>query len=150
MVSVLTNGNTTIRNCACEPEIVDLADMLNKMGAKITGAGTPVIEVRGVEGLHGVKYTPIPDRIVAGTLMLAVGMCGGEVVFENAVYNHIETLAEKLAKTACHITHSYDIIKVILYGKPKSFDITTLPYPNFPTDLQSQVMAYASVQAEKV
>ena len=103
MGAVLGKGTTIIRNAAKEPEITDLQNMLNKMGAKVRGAGTPVIKIEGVTELHGTEYTPIPDRIVAGTLMTAVGIAGGEIEIENVVPEHIAAITSKLVKSSCKV-----------------------------------------------
>ncbi|MDE7337199.1 MAG: UDP-N-acetylglucosamine 1-carboxyvinyltransferase [Clostridia bacterium] len=146
MSSVFIKGKTIIRNCAKEPEIVDLQKFLNAMGAKIRGAGSSVIVVEGVEKLHGVEYTPIPDRIVAGTYLIATAMCGGNVELRNVNSEHISSLISKLSKTTCKIYVKNDRIIVKSKGRQKSLDcIETMYYPGFPTDLQSQIMAMQTV-----
>lgn len=142
MASVFIKGKTVLRNVAKEPEIVDLVRLLNKMGAKIKGEGTAIIEIEGVDSLHGCTYTPIPDRIVAGTLVLATAVCGGEVELENVNTEHIFSLISKLMKNSCKIDCKYDKLRITSTGKLKSVDIIeTSPYPGFPTDLQAQIMA---------
>ena len=146
MSSVFIKGKTVIRNCAKEPEIVDLQKFLNAMGAKIKGAGSSVIVVEGVDKLHGVEYTPIPDRIVAGTYLVATAMCGGNVELRNVNSEHISSLISKLSKTTCKIYVKNDRIIVKSKGRQKSLDcIETMYYPGFPTDLQSQIMAMQTV-----
>ncbi len=146
MSSVFIKGKTVIRNCAKEPEIVDLQKFLNAMGAKIKGAGSSVIVVEGVDKLHGVDYTPIPDRIVAGTYLIATAMCGGNVELRNVNSEHISSLISKLSKTTCKIYVKNDRIIVKSKGRQKSLDcIETMYYPGFPTDLQSQIMAMQTV-----
>ncbi len=145
MAAVLAKGRTTIRNAAKEPEIADLADMLNKMGAKIRGAGGAVVTIDGVESLSGCEHTPIPDRIVAGTLMTAVGMTGGEIELENVVPEHLSAISSKLVESACKVRAFCDRITVSGNGKSKAVDIETSPYPAFPTDMQAQLMALDAV-----
>lgn len=143
--SVFLDGRTVIRNAAKEPEIVDLQNFLNASGARIRGAGTSVIEIEGVKKLHGVTYKPIPDRIVAGTLMCAVAACGGEVEIENTRSEHLFSVMRKLQKSACQFRDSCGKIVVSSCARPKSFAVSTGPYPGFPTDMQAQFMAVAAV-----
>ncbi len=146
MSGVFIKGRTVIRNCAKEPEIVDLQRFLNAMGAKIRGAGSSVIVVEGVDKLHGVEYTPIPDRIVAGTYLIATAMCGGNVELRNVNCEHISSLISKLSKTTCKVSLKNDRILIKSKGRQKSLDcIETMYYPGFPTDLQSQIMAMQTV-----
>lgn len=146
MASVFCKGRTIIRNVAKEPEIVDLQRFLNAMGARVYGAGGSVIIVDGVSELHGVEYTPISDRIVAGTYAIACAMCGGKITLNNAIYEHIYSLCAKMSKNTCHITPFSDRIVVESRGRHTSLDnIETMYYPGFPTDLQSQIMAMATV-----
>ena len=147
MAAVFTKGSTFIRNAAKEPEIEDLASFLVKMGAKIKGAGSDVIEIQGVDCLHGCDYTPIPDRIVAGTLLAATAICGGDVLLENVVYEHIFSLVSKLSKSSCLIKSVCDSIYISFKSRVRAFDIVTHPYPAFPTDMQSQFMAVAATAA---
>ncbi len=142
MASVLTKGETTLKNCAKEPEIEDLQNMLNAMGAKISGAGTDTIKIVGVKKLHGIVYTPIPDRIVAGTYIIATAMTGGSVTLNNVNEQHIWALLSKLTKTTCNISIKNGIINVQSSGKLASLqNIETMYYPGFPTDLQTQILA---------
>ena len=145
MTAVLAKGHTTIRNAAREPEIVDLANLLNKMGAKIKNAGEEIIEIDGVDTLRGAEHYPIPDRIVAGTLVTAVAIAGGEIEIENVNPEHIASLIAKLNKTACNINAFYDRICVSSKGRAQPLDIETAPYPYFPTDMQPQVMVLAAI-----
>lgn len=135
------NGKTTIKNCAREPEVVDLCNFLNLAGAKILGAGTNKITIYGVEKLHGLEYKPIGDRIVAGTFMIAVAICGGKLVIKNGVPDKNKKLIEILSSIGCQIQIKSDIITISRQSKLKSpKTILTGYYPNFPTDLQSQML----------
>lgn len=146
LASVFIKGKTVIRNCAKEPEIVDLQKFLNTMGAKIRGAGSSVIVVEGVDKLHGIEYTPIPDRIVAGTYLIAAAMCGGNVELSGVNPEHISSLISKLSKTTCKVHIKNDRILIRSKGRQKSLEcIETMYYPGFPTDLQSQIMAMQTV-----
>lgn len=146
MASIFTKGRTVIRNVAREPEIVDLQNFLNKAGAKIYGAGSSVIVVEGVKKLNSVEYTPIPDRIVAGSYMISVVMCGGDVEFCNVIAEHIHSLLSKFSKTTCNISVKNDIIRLQSNGRHRGLGkIDTVYYPGFPTDLQSQMLALASI-----
>ena len=137
--AVLANGTTWIENAAKEPHIVDLANFLNAMGAKISGAGTDVIRVRGVRNLHGGSYTIIPDQIEAGTYMAAAAAVGGSVLVQNVIPKHMESITAKLREMGARITEYEDAIAVVRTGKLRRANIKTLPYPGFPTDMQSQV-----------
>ena len=146
MAATLAQGKTAIENAACEPEVVDLAGFLNKMGAKITGQGTPIIEIEGVKSLKGVSYNVIPDRIETGTHIIAAAITGGELLIENARIEHLSALVDKLEQIGVKVTSRPNAIhvkrrKTVL----KATDITTLPYPGFPTDMQAQMMAMASI-----
>lgn len=145
MAAALANGETVIRNAAKEPEIVDLAEMLNKMGAKITGAGSSVICIMGTDSLHGTEHTPIPDRIVAGTLMTAAAVTGGEIEISNVVPEHINAITSKLLKSACNVRCFCDRIFVSGNMRSRAVDIETSPYPAFPTDMQAQFTALLAV-----
>jgi len=142
LASVLARGKTVLRNVALEPEITDLVRMLNNMGAKITGEGGPILEIEGVEGLRGITYTPIPDRIVAGTMLVAVSMCGGDVKIVNCELNHLNAVTAKLRRFGCHISSKYGITHIMAEGKPTPVrELVTAPYPGFPTDMQAQFVA---------
>ena len=146
MAGVLSKGKTRIFNAAKEPEIVDLQNFLNKAGAKIKGAGTTTITIEGVEKLGSVEYTPIPDRIIAGTYIIATAMCGGDVMLTNAKSEHLQALISKLDNNCCKISVKGDKIRVISNGRHKSINkIETMPYPGFPTDLQPQIMALETI-----
>lgn len=146
LTAVLTKGRTIIHNAACEPEIVDLQNFLNKMGAKIFGAGTSSVVIEGVKKLHGIEYEAMPDRIVVGTYLLATAICGGEVLLKNARIGDIRSLCSKLSKTSCHIEHKNDNILIKANARPQSVvSLTTQPYPGFPTDLQAPMMALQCV-----
>jgi UDP-N-acetylglucosamine 1-carboxyvinyltransferase len=141
MAATLARGRTTIENAACEPEVVDLAVFLKKMGAKIKGEGTPTIEVDGVKQLRGVRHTVIPDRIEAGTLMLAAVITRGEIFIKDAVPSHLGALIDKLRESNIELEIARGGIAVSGLKKRRPVDITTLAFPGFPTDLQAQMMA---------
>ena len=145
MAACLADGTTLLKNAAREPEVVNLADVLNGMGAKITGAGTDIIRIDGVEQMHPVEAAVIPDRIEAGTFMIAVGMTGGDVRIMGCEAVHVEALTQKLRDAGMEITPFDGGIRAASKKKIKSVDIKTLPYPGFPTDLQAQMMALMSV-----
>ena len=146
MAAVLAEGTTYIENAAEEPEIVDLANFLNKMGAKIKGAGTDTIKIEGVRNLHTVRHTVIPDRIETGTFMLAAAITRGAVHIENAVPDHVKPVIAKLRECGVRIeVGDEDIIVRGDLGPLTSTDIKTLPYPGFPTDMQSPFMAFLTV-----
>lgn len=141
MAAALAEGTTILENAAEEPEIVALANYLNKMGAKIRGAGTNLIRIEGVKELHGADYTIIPDRIEAGTYMIAAAMTGGDVIVENVLPEHQKPLIAKLREAGAIVEEDIDRVHVVGTGKLKAVDIKTLPYPGFPTDMQAQMMA---------
>ncbi|WP_304101729.1 UDP-N-acetylglucosamine 1-carboxyvinyltransferase [Phascolarctobacterium succinatutens] len=141
MAASLAEGTTILENAAEEPEIVDLANYLNKMGAKIRGAGTDTIRIEGVEKLHGADYTIIPDRIEAGTYMIAAAMTGGDIVVENVLPEHQKPLIAKLREAGAVVEEDIDKVRVIGKNTLKAVSIKTLPYPGFPTDMQAQMMA---------
>lgn len=142
MAAVLAEGTTVIENCALEPEIVDLANFLNRMGARIKGAGTDTIKIEGVEQLHGTRHTVIPDRIETGTFMVAAAMTRGDVLIHNAVPDHVKPIIAKLMECGAVVEEIEDGLRVRGDVNPlHSTDIKTLPYPGFPTDMQSQFMA---------
>lgn len=145
MAATLADGTTILNNAAREPEIVNLADTLKGMGAKISGAGTDVIKITGVTRLQGVKSSIIPDRIEAGTFMIAAGMTGGEINVLGCNPQHLEALINKLRDTGMKITPIEGGLKVAGGGRISSVDIKTLPHPGFPTDLQAQFMAYMTI-----
>ncbi|TFJ92249.1 UDP-N-acetylglucosamine 1-carboxyvinyltransferase [Lentibacillus salicampi] len=141
MAAALAEGKTIIENCAKEPEIVDLANFLNKMGAKVVGAGTETIRIEGVEKLHGAEHTIIPDRVEAGTFMVAGAITGGNILIQNAESEHLRSVISKLEEMGVTIFEEEDGIRVIGPDKLLATDIKTLPHPGFPTDMQSQMMA---------
>jgi UDP-N-acetylglucosamine 1-carboxyvinyltransferase len=141
MAAVLAEGTTIIENCAKEPEIVDLANFLNKMGANVRGAGTGTIRVEGVDYLTGAEHAIIPDRIEAGTFMTAAAITGGNVLVQGAVPEHLTSLIAKLEEMGVTVIEEANGIRVIGPEKLKAVDIKTMPHPGFPTDMQSQMMA---------
>ncbi len=141
MAATLAEGTTVIENAAKEPEIVDLANYLNAMGAKVRGAGTGVIRIEGVEKMHGVKHNVIPDRIEAGTFMAAAAITGGDVYVEGAIADHLGPVISKMEEMGITVEPDENGIRVIADKPLKSVDVKTLPYPGFPTDMQSQMMA---------
>ena len=145
MAATLANGTTVLNNAAREPEVVNLADVLKGMGAKINGAGTDVITIEGVTSLKPTEAAIIPDRIEAGTFMIAAGMTGGEINVIGCNPNHLEALINKLRDTGMKITPTKHGLKVSAGKKINSVDVTTVPYPGFATDLQAQMMAYMSI-----
>lgn len=141
MAASLAKGTTVIENVAKEPEIVDLANFLNKMGAKVRGAGTGTIRIEGVEVLHGTEHTIIPDRIEAGTFLIAAAITGGNVLVQGAVPEHLSSLIAKMEEMGVIFKEEEDGIRVISAENLKAVDIKTMPHPGFPTDMQSQMMA---------
>ena len=137
LAAVLAEGETTIENAALEPEIVDLQNMLNKMGAKIEGAGTKTIKIIGVKHLKEVSYNIMSDRIEAGTLLCATAITGGKIKLVNAIPEHLASVLYKLEETGCKIDIEKNIIFLEAPKKLKAVDIKTMPYPGFPTDMQS-------------
>jgi len=145
MAATMAEGQTVLENPAQEPEIVDLANYLNVMGAKIRGAGTNVIKIEGRPKLVGRDYTIIPDRIEAGTYMVAAAMTQGDVYIENAISEHLKPVIAKLKEAGVHLEEEVDGIRVMCDHITKSVDIKTMPYPGFPTDMQAQFMAMMAV-----
>ena len=145
MAATLADGTTLIENAAKEPEINDLADALNEMGASIKGAGTDIIQIEGVDGLHGTTHRIIPDRIEAGSFVIAAAVSGGDVLVRGARAEHLEAFLIKLKEAGVSVTADDNGIRVQRNGKIKSVDVTTLPYPGFPTDLQAQMMVLMAV-----
>ena len=142
MAAALAEGNTIIENAAEEPEIVDLANFMNKMGAKVKGAGTDTIRIEGVPSLHGTRHTVIPDRIETGTFMVAAAITRGNVLLKNVVPDHVKPVIAKLIECGVSIEDSDEGIRVRGDLQPLiSADIKTMPYPGFPTDMQPQFMA---------
>lgn len=146
LAATKTKGTTKIINAAKEPEIVDLANFLNKFGAKIYGAGTSTVTIEGVESLGGGTYTPIPDRIIAGTYLIAALALGGEVEFQNFRPEHNQALLEKVKQTNAKIKIKNNTLYVKIDGRPKAISkIETSPYPGYPTDLQAQMLALQTI-----
>jgi UDP-N-acetylglucosamine 1-carboxyvinyltransferase len=145
MAATLAEGTTIIENAAKEPEINDLADALNKMGAGIKGAGSDIIQIEGVQGLHGTTHRIIPDRIEAGSFVIAAALTGGDVWVRGARADHLEAFLIKLKEAGVVLAADDKGIRVQRNGKIKSVDVTTLPYPGFPTDLQAQMMVLMAV-----
>ncbi|WP_339301924.1 UDP-N-acetylglucosamine 1-carboxyvinyltransferase [Paenibacillus sp. FSL R5-0623] len=141
MAATLAEGVTVLENAAKEPEIVDLANFLNGMGAIVRGAGTGVIRIEGVEKLKGVTHTVIPDRVEAGTYMAAAAISGGDVYIEGAISDHLGSVIAKLEEMGVTIQPDENGVRVIADRPLKAVDVKTLPYPGFPTDMQSQMMA---------
>ena len=141
MAAALADGTTILENCAKEPEIVDLANYLNKMGAKVKGAGTATIRIEGVDKLYGAEHNIIPDRIEAGTFMVAAAITGGNVLVQGAVLEHLSSLVAKMEEMGIIVQEEQDGLRVIGPDIMKAVDIKTMPHPGFPTDMQSQMMA---------
>ncbi|HWQ77137.1 MAG TPA: UDP-N-acetylglucosamine 1-carboxyvinyltransferase [Syntrophomonas sp.] len=147
MAAALAQGTTWIENAALEPEVTDLANFINHMGGNISGAGTNVIKIEGVESLSGAEYTPIPDRIEAGTYMIAVAATAGEAIINNVIPEHLKSVTAKLEETGAVIEEEQNRLRIRREGKIKPVYIKTLPYPGFPTDMQAQIMAYLAFAA---
>lgn len=145
MAATLTAGKTIIESAACEPEVVDLANFLKAMGAKISGEGSPHIEIEGVKKLHGARYRVIPDRIEAGTFMFGAAITGGDVMIRKMEPAHLNAVVDKLTQAGVKIVKYKNALRVMRRGKLKAVDMTTLPYPAFPTDLQAQMMALMAI-----
>lgn len=141
MAAATADGTTLIENAAKEPEIVDLANFLNAMGATVRGAGTGVIRIEGVESLRGVEHHVIPDRVEAGTYMIAAAITGGDVYVEGAIRDHLSPVVAKLEEMGVVIDSDENGIRVHAKHPLRAVDVKTLPYPGFPTDMQSQMMA---------
>jgi len=145
MAATLAEGTTVIENAAREPEIEDLATALNNMGAKVDGAGRDVVHIEGVDALHGLTHRVIPDRIEAGSFVIAGALIGGDVRVTGARPEHLEAFLIKLKEAGVMLETDANSVRVRGNGKIKSVDVTTLPYPGFPTDLQAQMMVLMSV-----
>lgn len=139
MAATLAIGKTILKNAACEPEVQDLANFLNKMGAKISGIGTDTLEIEGVESLSGCQYSVIADRIEAGTYLAAAALTGGKIKIKQVDYNNLEAVLCKLETAGAHISHDKNSVTLDMLGNlPRAVDICTAPFPGFPTDLQAQ------------
>ena len=145
MAAVLAEGTTIIENAAEEPEIVDLANFLNEMGADVKGAGTNTIRIKGVKELTATEHDVIPDRIEAATFMVAAAMTKGDITVENVILEHLKPVTAKLREAGCEVIEMDKSIRVIGPEKLKAVDIKTLPHPGFPTDVQAQFMAMLTV-----
>lgn len=139
LAATLAKGTTIMENVAKEPHIVDVANMLNSMGANIKGAGTDVIRIKGVEKLYGTEYSVIPDQIEAGTFMCAAAVTKGNILVKNVIPKHLEAISAKLYEIGCSVEEYDDAVRVIGAEKLNSSQIKTLPYPGFPTDMQPQM-----------
>jgi len=145
MAATKAKGITKIESAACEPELVDLAEFLIKMGAKIKGYGTPIIEIQGVGKLHGATYKIIPDRIEAGTFMIAALITKGDVKLINVMPQHLGAIIDKLQEMGARVNRKENAIHIRPVASLKPVNITTLPYPGFPTDIQAQIMSLLSL-----
>lgn len=145
MAATLAKGTTVIENAARDPEITDLADLLTAMGARIAGAGTPTLTIEGVDELHGAEHTVVPDRLEAGTFLIAAAATGGDVVVEGARADHLDLVLTKLADAGAEIEASSGGVRLQMRDRPRAVDFVTLPYPGFPTDLQPQMMTLAAL-----
>ena len=139
MAASMAEGKTVIENAAKEPHVVDVANFLNSMGANIRGAGTDVIRIVGVEKLHKTEYSVIPDQIEAGTFMFAAAAAGGDVLVKDVIPKHLEATTAKLVEAGCKVEEFDDAVRIISDGKLHHTQVTTLPYPGFPTDMQPQM-----------
>ena len=139
MAAVLLPGQTVIENAAKEPHIVDLANFLNTMGARISGAGTDTVKIKGVESLHGGTYAIIPDQIEAGTYLAAVTAAGGNVLVKNVIPKHMDCITSKLQEMGAKVTNYDDCIRIRSEGRLRQATVKTHPYPGFPTDMQAQI-----------
>jgi UDP-N-acetylglucosamine 1-carboxyvinyltransferase len=144
MAATLAEGETVMENCAREPEVCDLAELLNKMGASIEGAGTHTIRIQGVEQLHGARHRIIPDRIEAGTFVIAGVLTGGDVIVSNCEPRHLGALLEKVQECGVRLKANGDSVRVMGDGPLKAADVSTEEYPGFPTDMQAQYMVLAT------
>ena len=145
LAAVKAEGRTVIENCAKEPHIVDVANMLNSMGANIRGAGTDKIRIQGVPSLHSTVYSTIPDQIEAGTFMCAAAATGGEILVKNVIPRHLESISSKLIEMGCTVIEYDDAVRVKAGDFIRGAKIKTLPYPGFPTDMQPQMTAVLSL-----
>jgi len=141
LAASLAEGNTIIENAAKEPHVVDVANMLNSMGANIKGAGTDVIRIAGVRSLHGTEYSIIPDQIEAGTYMAAAAITKGDITVRNVIPKHLEAISSKLMEMGCEVSEFDDAVRVVAKHRMQPTKVKTLPYPGFPTDMQPQIAA---------
>lgn len=147
LAACLASGNTVLENAAKEPHIVDVANMLNSMGANIKGAGTDVIRIKGVEKLHGTEYSVIPDQIEAGTFMFGAAVTRGDVLVKNVIPKHLEAITSKLYEIGCSVEEYDDAVRVIGNGRLLPTQVKTLPYPGYPTDMQPQITVALALAA---
>jgi len=145
MAASLAEGKTALQNAAMEPEVVDLANVLNEMGARIKGAGTTVIEIEGVKSLQAIDHTIVPDRIEAGTLMVAAGLTRGNIRIRNCPLHHMEAMVSKLRESGMEIDPDRNGVRAVGARRIRSIDVKTAPYPGFPTDMQAQLMVLMSL-----
>ena len=145
LAAVKAQGLTVIENAAREPHIVDLANFLNSMGANIMGAGTGVIKIRGVDKLHGTTYSIIPDQIEAGTYMTAVVACGGDVIIDNVIPKHLESISAKLKEIGAEIEEDDESLHIKMETRPRKCNVKTMPHPGFPTDMQPQIATLLAI-----
>jgi UDP-N-acetylglucosamine 1-carboxyvinyltransferase len=145
MAATLAQGTTVLENAAREPEVVDLAQCLNAMGARIAGAGSDVITIEGVERLHGASHRVMPDRIETGTFLVAAAMAGGSIVLEGARIDALDAVIDKLRETGAQLATDGDCVRIEANGRPRAVSVRTAPYPAFPTDMQAQFMALNAV-----
>ena len=145
MAASMAEGKTIIENAAKEPHVVDVANFLNSMGANIRGAGTDVIRIVGVEKLHATEYSIIPDQIEAGTYMLAAAATKGDVTVKNVIPKHLEAISAKLLEIGCEVEEFDDAVRVVASKPLRHTQVTTLPYPGFPTDMQPQMTVVLGV-----
>ena len=145
LAAALAEGRTILENVAKEPHIVDVANMLNSMGANIKGAGTDVIRIEGVKSLHGTDYSVIPDQIEAGTFMVAAAATRGDVTVKNVIPKHLDCISSKLREIGCEISQSDDEVRVVCKGRVHAANVNTQPYPGFPTDMQPQIAVLLSL-----
>ena len=147
MAATLAEGTTILENAAREPEIIDLANCLNAMGAKIYGAGTDIITIEGVSSLHGAEHTVMPDRIETGTFLVAATAAGGEIHLKNTDAHLLDAVLDKLTEAGARIDSDANWINLRMHAKPKSVNVRTAPYPAFPTDMQAQFMSLNCIAA---
>jgi UDP-N-acetylglucosamine 1-carboxyvinyltransferase len=145
MAATLAKGTTVIENAARDPEIGDLAEFLSGMGARVAGAGTPTITIEGVDGLHATEHTVLPDRLEAGTVLIAAAVTRGDVLVEGARAEHLDIVLSKLADAGADIVASSHGVRLVMSERPRAVDFVTLPYPGFPTDLQPQMMVLCAL-----
>jgi len=145
LAAVKAKGLTIIENAAKEPHIVDLANFLNTMGADVRGAGTDVIKIRGVELMHGCSYAVIPDQIEAGTYMVAAAAAGGDVLIQNVIPKHLESITAKLQECGITVEEYDDSVRILSNGRPQKCSLKTMPHPGFPTDMQPQMTVLLAI-----